>query len=343
MKKNRVAFFIFLILAIPTAYFIFTKSGSTIEEELRDFSVSDTGLVDKIFLADKSGNQVILERKSETEWTVNGKNQARPDAINLLLATLKSMEVQSPVGKAARNNIIREMSAKGVKVEIYQNQKLYKTFYVGGATQDQLGTYMYLQNSTIPFIIHIPGFDGYLSPRFIVNAADWKFKSVFGYKRGELNAVVVENFSHPDQSFELRKDKSQVYSLYKYPSGELQNYFDTAFIQSYLANYQFVNYEKPLTSMEKQSIDSVLTIGPIMNIITTHTNGSKINIELYVKPADKNYSGHWDETGKLLPFDPDRLIGRINKDTALVLVQYFSFGKLMVTLDEIKNPVKKRK
>lgn len=337
MKKNRIYLIILVILLIITAYFVFTNTSSTISEELREFNVQDTAAIDKIFMADKAGNQVLLERKSTASWTLNGKYNAREDAIRLLLNTLTVMEVRSPVGKAARNHIIKDMAAKGVKVEIYQKGQLVKTFYVGGPTQDQMGTYMYLENSTVPFIMHIPGFEGYLTPRFIITEADWKVKTVFAFQRGEIANLVVENSKQPGQSFELTKVTDNTYQLKTYPAGVVQAYADSSVIQAYLAGYQFINYEKPLLNTAKSLIDSIVKSGTVMKINAKDINGTSTLVSLYLKPTNGEMPGQRDGKGKALPFDPDRMVARINNDTGMVVVQYFSFDKLMKTLDQLKN------
>jgi len=337
MKKNRNAILIFTFLSIVAAYFIFSRKEGTIRQELRDFTVEDTAAVDKIFLADKRGNQVLLERKSPAEWTLNGESRARQDGINLLLATVKNMEVRSPVGKAAQKNIIKNLAAEAVKAEIYQHGKLFKTIYVGGPTQDQLGTYMYLQNSTVPFIMHIPGFDGYLTPRFMVGTGDWKIKSIFAYGRGDIKSLIVRNGKQPQQSFELRKMTGDQYALLSFPEGKPQQFKDSSAIQAYLASYQFINYEKMLSGLTRHQLDSVFAAGELMSIQGTDSRDKKTNLDLYLKPADPNLGGHYDQAGKLLPFDPDRMIARLNQDTALIVVQYYSFDKLMKTLDELKS------
>ena len=59
------------------------------------------------------------------------------------------------------------MSTQRTQVKIFSNKKILKTIYVGGDTQDQLGTYsMILDNSSEPYVLEIPGFKGYLSSRF---------------------------------------------------------------------------------------------------------------------------------------------------------------------------------
>ncbi|MFM7054431.1 MAG: hypothetical protein ACKOX7_06800 [Bacteroidota bacterium] len=115
MKKNSILVLVAVMLAALSAYFIYTNRSGTMSDELRDFAFKDTASLTRIFLADKAGKQITLDRKSKEEWTVNGSYWARPDAIKLLLETIHDVEVWSPVGKKAYNNIIKSIAAKGVK------------------------------------------------------------------------------------------------------------------------------------------------------------------------------------------------------------------------------------
>ena len=68
------------------------------------------------------------------------------------------------------NSVIKTLASEGVKVELYtQNKKLYKTFYIGGETADFLGTYMIMEGAKKAYVIHIPGFNGFLTPRFNID------------------------------------------------------------------------------------------------------------------------------------------------------------------------------
>ena len=48
----------------------YIKSNSTISEALRDFAVKDTGEVVKIFMADKAGQSVTLEKIEDNDLPV---------------------------------------------------------------------------------------------------------------------------------------------------------------------------------------------------------------------------------------------------------------------------------
>ncbi|NNF01963.1 MAG: hypothetical protein HKN22_04705, partial [Bacteroidia bacterium] len=203
MKKNFPILIIAIALLSVAAYLILSKEKSTISEELSDFAVTDTAAVDKVFLADKTGlesHRVLLERDPDgSGWIVNKKFEARKDAIDLLLHTISAIEVRSPVAKAAYENVMKRLASNGIKIEIYKKGKLDKTYYVGNASADQMGTFMYLENSSVPFVVHIPGFNGYLTPRYSCESHVWKTKTVFKAKGPEIASIKVEYRAHPQE------------------------------------------------------------------------------------------------------------------------------------------------
>ena len=97
MKKNRVTLIITLILLLAAVILVITNSYTTLKKDVSDFSVQDTALVTKIFLADKNNNEVTLTRSAGGTWLVNGKYTAQEAKISSFLKTLKDLEVRSPV------------------------------------------------------------------------------------------------------------------------------------------------------------------------------------------------------------------------------------------------------
>jgi hypothetical protein len=178
MKKNIVQIFIIIILLgiIVTAQiapygtsrlFDVLKIGkkATIKE-LRDFSIEDTASINRIFMVDKENNTADLREKEDGRWYINDKYLAKKHSINVLLKTFKRMTIKNPVARSAEKNIIKQLATKSVKVEVYSGDDIIQTYYIGGVTQDQTGTYALLEGSDRPFVIEIPGFRGYLSSRF---------------------------------------------------------------------------------------------------------------------------------------------------------------------------------
>lgn len=327
MKKNNLLLVLVLVIAGIGVFLYLQNKPGTISEELRDFAIKDTGSVTKMFLANKSGQQTLLEKKSGGDWMMNGKTLARPDAVKTLLASLHDIEVRSPVGKKAYNNVIKTIAANGIKVELYNSKGLIKTIYVGGPTQDQLGTFMYLENSTVPFITHIPGFDGYLTPRFIVNEEEWKVKNVFRLNDGALKSLTVTDRQQKDKSFTILQDQNGNYSMTDGEEKTLPNVSQDKII-NYLQSYRMLNYEMHEKSLTPEQKDSLKATPSFRTIVLVDDAGQSTQIDLWRRPLTGATVNKAQEDGTPFPYDVDRMTGSINKDPELIVVQYFSFEKL---------------
>ena len=121
-----------------------------------------------------------------------------------------------------KENILKRMSVQRPKISIYSNEKNIHTIYVGGNTQDQLGTYMILEGSSEPYVVSIPGFNGYLSSRFSCEENDWKDKIIFNYEKNEIESVQL-NFRDTTHSFKINFNDSisnKYFSNFNNISGE---------------------------------------------------------------------------------------------------------------------------
>jgi Domain of unknown function (DUF4340) len=344
MKKNKTIFIITLLLLAVAIYFTVTKRAGTIHEELNNFAIEDTASINKIFLADKFGHSSTVVRQASGKWTVNGKYGARPDAINTLLYTMKNMEVRSPVGKAAYNTIMKDIAAKGIKVEIYQHDKLTKTYYVGTATQDQLGTFMYLENSSVPFVLHIPGFNGYLTTRYIVMENDWKAHTIFDLPMEQIASFVSEDFEQPQQSFIITKQAGGDFLLATYPDKKPVDKTEQNKLQGFMSDFKSVNYESE-SRHGKEQLDSIKSAGPFRTITLTDTKNESTAIKIYHMPlTEQSTEIEQFSSGNKLPYDKDRMLALINNDTGFVKIQYYVFGKFFKTpSDFLSNPSKQDK
>lgn len=212
MKKNRLLIVVVLVLISITAYFVLTNNKGTIDKELSDFAFKDTAAITKVFLADRTGAQATIIRKDVGYWELSDGSEVRMDAVNGLLTCIKEVGVRSPVAKAAYNNVVKAIATKGTKVEIYTAQGLVKTYYVGGPTQDQMGTFMHLEGSSVPFVTHIPGFNGYLTPRYITKLSDWKTRRIFKYDAGQVKTLTAVDRERPGLEIRLENDGKGNYS-----------------------------------------------------------------------------------------------------------------------------------
>lgn len=328
MKNNKFLLATLLILVAIAVYFFVSKSSGTIKNELKDFAITDTASIDKIFISDSKGDKATLTR-GDKYWVVDGAHKARPDGVELLLNTFYRIAVKAPVAKAALNNVITDIATRTTKVEIYQGgDKPTKVYYIGGATQDSHGTYMVLENngekSSVPFITHVPGFNGYLTTRFYANPLQWRASNIFNYQPDEIASVEVTYSDKPEESFKIERNVNQLTVIDLLTNQPMKN-IDTNKVYQYLGMYGNINYEMVVLdelSVEKQ--DSVRKTLPIFTINLTDIYGKSTKIVALHMP---NYKEVLDDNGNPHPYDIDRMYGILN-DELLLYIQFYTFDKI---------------
>lgn len=205
---NRTFLLLILVLALGAATFIYFQRGddkTTLAGADRRFAVKNTDDIYKIFIADRQGNQTTLERK-DGYWLYNGRWRARPTAIANLLQTIRGVEMKFKPPRAAEKNMVASLAAEGIKVEIYDRKnKLLKSYYVGGATPDETGTFMILAGAEQPYVTYLPGSQSNLRYRYNLKEDDWRDRSVFAYDPERITAVSVEYPQQQNKSFKLER------------------------------------------------------------------------------------------------------------------------------------------
>lgn len=331
MKKNNITLYIiFSIVVIVSIFLFFSNQKGTIKKELRDFAYEDTASINKIFLADKNNNTILLERINANTWIVNKKYTARRDAINLLLDCIASVRIKSPVPKASLSTVTKHLATRAVKVEIYANNKRVKTYYVGPPTPDNLGTYMILENSTVPFITHKPGFNGYLSIRYFVNEIEWRDVRVFPVRINNFYSLNVYYPSHSDDSYTIIRKSPGVYKLLNNSNDEIP-VFDTLLVKENVMLTLKANVDRWEPNVPKTRYDSLIKSIPLCQITVKTIKGESYKLNLYKRPNLKSYV---DSLGNVMSFDPDVMYGIIN-DSSIALCQYFTFDPIMIKINNL--------
>lgn len=336
-SKNRILIAVTIILALVAIFLIVRQNDTTTQTKERKFAVQDTGSITRIFLAKKDSNQVLLSKNEQGQWIVNQKMKASQKAVQILLETLKKMDIKRPVSKAEHNSVIKRLSSIGVKVEIYQKKPLFrllgkdffvkerkvKTFYVGDATQNNLGTYMYREGAKIPFVIHIPGFRGYLTPRFKAKADNWRNHTMMAYNLNEIQNVEVRHPEDPESSFRLTHPSKRQFSIIRLQNNQQVVPFDTLKVLDFLSSFHSVKFEDLINDYDKK--DSIINSTPFHIIRVTDRDGKTTQIKTYHRKARK---GLTDVYGENLKYDPDRLYATFNDGEDFALIQFYVFDNL---------------
>ena len=327
--KNALYITIMSVLAVTAVFLVTRYQKSTLKQELSDFAVSDTAAIDKIFLSDKDGYKLLLERKSGHTWMVNKSFEARPDAIKTLLETITQIRVKAPVGRSSFNTVIKQLAVKSTKVEIYMKGEVVKTYYVGGTTEDFMGNYMMIENSSAPFIMYIPGFEGYLYPRYYAIPELWRSTALYRYKAQDISSVSYKNMTDRKISWELTQVNAQI--TLKNFEGKVVPQFDTLKAREFLTRFYNVNCEAYVKDIEPERKDSILNSAPRSIFTIVASNGEVKEMKCYTK---KLMAEVFDMNGKLMDVDVDRFYGMLNNNkNDLYLIQNYVFDNLMVPID----------
>ncbi|MBQ20112.1 MAG: hypothetical protein P1U44_00740 [Vicingaceae bacterium] len=340
MKNNNKIIILVLLLAIAVAAYLYFNQGNTtynVEGAKLDFAVEDTSSITKIFIVDNQGKHVTLV-KGEKSWMVNNKYDARPDNIRLLMKTFSRIAVKAPVPKSAQDNIIKSIATKGTKVEIYQGGgQPSKVYYMGNSTMDQTGTYMLLETegvkSTVPFIMHIPGFRGFLYSRFFTDSQQWRDAAIFKYHPQDIQKLEVTYYETPEQSFTIIKKDTSFIMIDK-NNQEVKAPANR--ILEYLERYEKIYYEMVDTESKPELVDSVLNSQPFIRIAVTDVDGEINEVVAYHMP---NFRETLDPvSGEPFEFDVDRMYANINKEL-FVYIQFATFDEITIKKDDflVKN------
>lgn len=340
MKRNKYIFIVLIVLLAVAGALWVSRSPSTFSRSSGDFRLDDSSTVTRIFMSDKNNNSVTLTRLDSARWLVNDRFPAQKVNIDLLLRTMVDMEVQQPVARAAHDNIIRELAVNAVKVEIYQRvnrievfgirlfprEKMTKVYYVGGATQNNQGSFMLMQGSSDPFVVFLPGFRGFISPRFSPIEKYWRDYTIFRKSIPEIASVRVEVPENPAYSFEVRNNGTNRFTLTALQDNRAIARYDTLKLLNFLSGFRSLGYEALLNDMNLARKDSIIRSRPFVVITLTDTAGVASTVKTFHKQGPP---GQTDPEGNPLPYDLDRLYALVNDGRDFTLIQYYTFDKVL--------------
>ncbi len=335
MKKPFLYFSIVLVLA-ALAFYLYRHNQKSATFSSKAFAIEDTASITKVFLADKKGNKVTLTRQKAGQWMVNNKFAIRNDAINMLLKTIKLVEIKNAVAKTAHNNIVKDMAARAVKMEIYTNdaEEPELVYYIGGPNQTTSGSFMLMQGTETPYVCHIPGFEGYLSTRFMVKEKEWRNTEIFNFTTiSEIKSVSVQYPKRPASSFELTVNSTNSFTVRSLQTGKEIPNLDTSAVKDYLIGWKFVNFEA-FENVPKAEKDSLLALGCEYIFTMKKSDSSSKTISAFLK-RPSTFAPQYNNRPAMQ--DLDRMYGQLPGETDWVIIQFFVFDKLMIGIDDFRK------
>jgi len=329
MKKNIIILLVIAALISVVGYLWYSKKQQEAIPDDQTFHIENPEAITKIYMADKTGKKVLLQ-KTDEGWLVNEKYKAYPSKIKLLLETMSRVRVNYPVSVKQLDGVIKNLSAKATKVEIYLNNETApsKVYYVGYETLDGLGTYMITEkNGRVakrPYVTHIPGFNGNLVARYFLDERDWRDLNIFDFKMDNIKAVSVKWLEEPDNSFSFLHAARDSFFM---PENAFNEPLFKTGVNRFLNSFTFLNAEA--IENENPLKDSVLLQKPFLEIAVTPIKGETVTMTFYHMAINKRSKTQFDERGNPIPYDMDRYWAVVNNGLGFVVVQDYVFGKIM--------------
>ncbi|MCQ2297754.1 MAG: DUF4340 domain-containing protein [Bacteroidales bacterium] len=344
--KKRNLIIILSVAVLGVAALIITGQGAKKSTFEQNYHIEDISTITKIFMADKQNNSVLLTKGSDTNdtvWMIDNQYEANQSMVQLLLETLHDMRIRSQVNKSAVPNAIKNISANHVKCEVYQRkplinwfggalqlfwrEKLTATYFVGHETQDNMGNYIFREGDDVPYIVHIPGFRGFISPRFVTDANLLRSHRIVNLNVKQIQSVALNITNSPEESFLIER-AGDMFSL---KIGNNPNYvtaFDTARVAQMLLSFSNLNFDEFAKNVPQAELDTTFSRKPVTILTITDTAGTSYKVatyQKYINPEDASKLGSKDLSEV---FDLNRMYAILNeKDT--VLIQYFSFDNIL--------------
>ncbi len=283
MKRTIVLLAVFALLG-GAAWMALSEDPeatvSSLPGEDRKFAVEDVDQIHKIFIADRNRNQTILVRDGK-QWIYNEKYKANPNVIENLLDAIKRIQMSHKPADAAVDRMVKNLATEGIKVEIYdRNDQLLKSYYVGGSTPSERGTYVIMEGAEQPYVASIPGWEGNLRFRYNKMGEDWRDKTIFKAEVGKIDAVSIVYPKQRDKSFKLQRN-NQGYEVTPYYdiTPKYGRPANRGSIERFLLGFEWIAAEAFENDNPKR--DSVLQTVPFCIINLQHVDGTEQSAKLF--------------------------------------------------------------
>ena len=310
-------------------------SSSYQPKEIEDIATATRSSNAKIVMTDKLDNRVTLECTADGSWTVDGTYPASQPMIDRLLETLQKMRIRAEVNRDAVPNVLKDIAAHGVQVDIYKGSQLIETYFVGRETKDHMASYMLRKGDKIPCEVHIPGFRGYLTPIFSAESIKWRSHNIVDLDVYDIARIELEIPQAQNESFAIIQKENEDFSMELMEGHRQLQGFDTARVGQMLSKFKNLNFDEFASIVPNSLADSCVKGTPRSILRITDTQGSLCEVDIYLKYANPDDAKVMPDPKLREELDVNRLYAIItggkcgadatSKDTVLIQNYVFDF------------------
>jgi len=320
----------FIILLGVAIYLYFSHfSSGTINPSNRNFATTDTSKVTSITISNDSLELFI--NRTEKGWMLNNSFSTRTDAIRAILNVITRLEAGSPLPHSIADSLKSEIKAKGLKIEIYNDNKVAKSYTLLFTKKLNLGAVGILNGSRIAFTLHIPNFSGDVASLFVLDPDYWKSNKLFIADINQIASIDVEIPNKPEKSFSVSIDDNGIHLKASYFDKEIER-FDTLAVGKFIVGLTGLTFEKYISKASKEERAAILLSQPDQIFTITLINRQKLLLKTYPIPVDE----YRDEFGRTVKFDLNRLYISFNNDAIIAVATYVVFDPVLKDLSSFR-------
>jgi len=310
MKKN---IYISLIITVSAALLLFFAGlrilrGKTAGDY--DIKIPEGTPVTKIIL-ESHGQRVVLEERKDT-WLINGREEVRKTAMDLILTELGAMQPVSPVSESVIRKLEGKRSGSEVTVKIFSKRRKIRSFIVTHYKDRDYPGIIRKKTGAKALIYNLPGYDIDACSVFLADIRYWRPFTIFKIMPSEISEVSVEYPADIAKSFTIVNSTGKV-SLKESVS------FDTLSVKRYLSYFVNVPFESINTSLTTEEEKRVISSVPFVKVTVTAKDGVTHQLKGW-----KRYMREGEKGG----FDTDRLWGELDNGNLFVM-RYFDVDPLL--------------
>ncbi|TAE50548.1 MAG: hypothetical protein EAZ89_11855 [Bacteroidetes bacterium] len=206
--KQTLILALLLLIAVAVYFAFFFGSGSrSLKESETAFALTDTTAVTRIVLTQvvqgREKQKTSLDRQEDGSWLLDGKYPALRVRVSRLLGTMSNIRVREVLidkGVETGNAILNTFYTE---VEVWDKKGLIKRYKLSTETRDSRGTLMRMDGSETPYVVELPGHQGYLNGFYSIDPAVWRENLIFDASPERLAGIAVSYRDSSERSFVL--------------------------------------------------------------------------------------------------------------------------------------------
>lgn len=311
LSRNSLILVCLLILLVVV---VFIKRYSSPGKRHTLFASEPKREITRIEFSEKD-KQVVLTLDAEG-WKVNGKYEARKNAVLFMIRILTEIRIKSPVSEEMFEKEIVEKGIEPVKVKVFEKNKMLRSFIVFRTQGNKYGNIMKVRESAKPYIVSIPGYEGDIGTDFKADELYWRPFTIFNLRPSDISAISLENLSDTALSFRITRDRD---NFLLSGDGRALSGWDTTRVRRYVSYFTWVPFESLAGDMASEEMNSIESQKPAYRLTVVSSDGVETSLKMWQRYID----------GTL---DNDRLWARKNGIDELLVIRYFDVDPLLKSI-----------